>query len=263
MIPRISSFTGLRPARLLLLGLAMLPLSSQAETTLRDAWLEQPALPAAGYAFHHRTEDVARHRQQGRELHAELGLAARHAAERGELPWAHAFTRWEQQIAAYRQAPEHARTPGRIDITALVATPRHNPSLANLAHFGGCEPPSWVEVWHIGGVTRLTHQAGMTVAQALDTASEGRAQRQVDSAWRISPLGRVSEVGIAAWNQEPVEVTPGSRIVQRLPVSFTADDALGSAEWIDASLPRYLATRLPGDRCTLHAISHATDESSP
>lgn len=263
MLPRFTSFTGSRSARLLLLGLALLPLSSQAETTLRDAWLGQATPPIAGYAFHQRAEDVALHRQQGRELQAELGLAARHAAERGELPWAHAFARWEQQVATYRQAPEQARTPGRVDLTAVVATPRHNPRLSALAHFGDCEPPPWVEVWHVGGVTRLTHRPGMTVAKALDTASEGRARRQVDSVWRISPLGRVLEVGIAAWNHEPVEVTPGSRVVQRLPDSITADDTLGGANWIDISLPRYLATRLPGDRCTLHPLSNATDESSP
>lgn len=263
MIPRLSAFTGPRFARLLLLGLTLLPLSSQAETTLRDAWLEQATLPAAGYAVYQRADDVAHHRRQGRELQAELGLAARHAAERGELPWAHAFARWEQQMAAYRQAPQQARTPGRVDLTALVAAPRHTPRLSALAHFGGCEPPTWVEVWHVGGVTRLTHRSGMTVAQALDTASEGRAQRQVDRAWRISPLGRVRDVGIAAWNHEPIEVTPGSRVVQRLPDAITADDALGGADWIDDSLPRYLATRLPGDRCTLHPLPNATDESSP
>lgn len=263
MIPRFPSFTGPRSARLLLLSLTLLPLSSQAETTLRDAWLEQTALPTAGYAVYQRADDIAHHRQQGRELQAELGLAARQAAERGQLPWAHAFARWEQQVATYRQAPEQARTPGRIDLTALVATPRHNPPLSALAHFGDCEPPTWVEVWHVGGVTRLTHRSGMTVAQALDIASEGRAGRQVDSAWRISPLGRVLEVGIAAWNHDPVEVTPGSRVVQRLPDAITVDDALGGANWIDGSLPRYLATRLPGDRCTLHPLPNATDESSP
>lgn len=222
--------------------------------TLRDAWLQQQAQPPAGYAFLRRQADVAPQQQLGQELRAELEGVARQAAEQGNLPWAHAFARWGQQVAAFRRTPEQARTPGRADLTELVADPRRNPPLASLAGYGACEFPTWVEVWHAGGISRVPHRQGLTVPQALEEASNGRAHQQSDTAWQVTPLGRVHEIGIAAWNHRGQAVSPGSRIVQRLPTELLSEATHGGQAWIDHHLPRYLATRLPGDACTLHPL---------
>lgn len=240
----------------LAMGLMIFSQPSRAESpTLQDAWLQQQAQPPAGYAFLRRRADVEPQQQLAQELRAELEIVARQAAEQGNLPWAHALARWEKQVAAFERTRELARTPGRADLTELVATPRHNPALASLASYGACEPPSWVEVWHVGGISRVPHRDGLTVPQALEQASIGRAHQQSDTAWQITPLGRLHEVGIAAWNHRKQEVTPGSRIVQRLPTELLDEATHGGLLWIDRHLPRYLATRLPGDACTLHTPS--------
>lgn len=261
-----SRFPRVWPALLsLVLGLPLAaPALGQADTaspTLRDAWLRLEQQPPAGYAFMRRQADVVTQERQGRELEAELALVASWAAAQGNLTWAHALGAWRQRIATYLQQPDQARTPGRADLTALVARPRHNPPLASLASYGACQPPAWVEVWHGGGVTRLAYRPHLTVSRALEEASDGEASRQSDTAWRITPLGQVDEIGIAAWNHQKVEVTPGSRIVQRLPLpldGFTQDASALGAAWIDTTLPHYLATRLPGDACTLHAPTQPT-----
>ncbi|MBB3188808.1 capsule biosynthesis GfcC family protein [Halomonas cerina] len=255
------------PATLLILALSLplaLPAFGQAEApTLRDAWLQQETQPPAGYAFMRHRDDVVAQTRQGRELEAELAIVAQQAAMQGNLAWAHALGAWRQGVAAYHQQPDQARTPGRADITALVANPRHDPPLTSLASYGACQPPSWVEVWHAGGVSRVAYRPELTVSQALREASDGEASRHSDTAWRITPLGQVDEVGIAAWNHQEVEITPGSRLVQRLPLpldGFAQDASALGAAWIDTTLPHYLATRLPGDRCTLYSATLPTSD---
>lgn len=239
----------------LTLGLTLASLHSQADMpTLRDAWLQQQAQPPAGYAFLRRQADVGPQQQLGQELRAELESVARQTAEQGHLPWAHALARWEQQVAAFQRTGDRARTPGRADLTELVAYPRRNPPLASLASYGACEVPTWVEVWHVGGISRIPHRQGLTVPQALEEASRGRAHTQSDTAWQVSTLGRVHEVGIASWNRQEQAVTPGSRLVQRVPSELLGEASHGGLGWIDRHLPRYLATRLPGDACTLQPL---------
>ncbi|WP_192034479.1 capsule biosynthesis GfcC family protein [Halomonas sp. YLGW01] len=221
--------------------------------TLRDAWLKEPEQPPApGYAFMLRQEDRQPQQFTARRLLAELDAlrSAPKFLDHAETYEVAGLEVWHGQLEKYSDG-RLARTPGRADPTSLIARPRHNPALATLEHFGHCRPPNWTEVWHAQGVTRLPFQPGMTVPNAIDTLKDRLPGLSIasDTAWRVSPLGQVNSVGIAAYNHESVELTAGSRVV--LPLSSTT---IG-ARWINQTLPRFLATRLPGDDCVLYSFS--------
>ena len=229
--------------------------------SLRDAWLREPEQPPApGYAFMLRKQDVDQQQFSTRRLLAELEALKVTPAflDHATVLQAAGLEAWHAQLDAYAGA-RLSRTPGRADPASLVARPRHNPAAATLAHFGHCQPPTWVEVWHAHGVSRLPHQPGMTLSDALEEVKDGLPDLSIapDTAWRVSPLGRVNSIGIAAFNHQRVELTPGSRIVLPLPpVSI-------GARWINRSLPRFLATRLPGNDCMLYSLTSLAPAKGP
>ncbi|WP_129591407.1 capsule biosynthesis GfcC family protein [Salinicola tamaricis] len=123
-----------------------------------------------------------------------------------------------------------------------MAHPRHMPALADLDRLGWCETPSWVEAWTPRGVTRLDWRPGMTTETLLEALPES-ARAQSEHLALIDPRGGIRRLGMAAWNHESATLVPGSRVVLQLPLDEV------SARWVDASLPDFLATRLPGDIC--------------
>jgi hypothetical protein len=227
--------------------------ASAAEPTLRDAWLSQPLPDTPGLAVMLRRDDQQVLVQRAARLEAELASVALQQRLAGAAERAEGLGAWQAQLAAYRQQPEQARTPGRADLAHWVAHPRLTPRLGSLASFGHCPHPAWVEVWHPAGVTRLPYRPGLQLTEALADAGEalGRPQpprRLGDYAWLITPLGETHRTGIAAWNHQPTPVAPGSRVLVAL-----ADDS-PSADWLNQALPAFLATRLPGDDCTLWQV---------
>ncbi len=226
--------------------------ASESATTLRDAWLNAPDQPSAlGYAFMLRRQDRPQQQLTARRLLAELDAlrAASTFLDHATPLQAAGLDAWQERLEVYSDV-RLSRTPGRSDPASLVAYPRHNPSLATVQHFGFCASPDWVEAWHPQGVTRLPFQPGMTISSALEQLTDEQPALSLASerAWRISPLGQISRVGIAAYNHESIELTPGSRVV--LPLPWTS---IG-AQWVNESLPGFLATRLPGDDCVLHSL---------
>ncbi len=66
----------------------------------------------------------------------------------------------------------------------------------------------------------------------------------------ITPSGEQHPRGIASWNHQATPLTPGSRVMLKLPANL--GDTGGIRELINERLPTYLATRLPGEECTVH-----------
>ncbi|MCE8014822.1 hypothetical protein HOP62_01885 [Halomonas sp. MCCC 1A17488] len=226
------------------------PASGAMPATLLEAWLawqaEQPEPLDWAYSFALRNSDAATLAGLRRELLAEVAALGDALALMGDARQASRLQAWHQ---ALRELPiDAARSPERFDLPWLAASLRRNLPTARLAHLGSCEPPGWVELWHAAGVTRLTWQPGMTTADAVaQLPAAGRDE--LDQAALISPLGTATTLGVARWNRESAPLAPGARLVLLLPRHGLGGTQEGSL--VNQLLVRFLATRLPGDACTL------------
>ncbi|WP_185827511.1 capsule biosynthesis GfcC family protein [Halomonas nitroreducens] len=209
---------------------------------LSDWWLEQEALPAPDTRpYYLLRTDATAHQRLGRRLEAELSTLLGQASL-GRPGISRAGLRsWQQAIQG--GLARGGRTPGRADLAALLASPRHDPALASLETVGVCQAPDWVEIWSRDDVARVAWTTGMhlhDLLARLPTERVGTAQ----AAWLVSPHQAPRRLGIAAWNARDAELVPGSRIVLEL------TDDVPAAAWINRHLPGFLASRLPGEPCT-------------
>lgn len=210
---------------------------------LSDWWLAQETLPSPDTRpYYLLTAETGEQQRLGRRLLAELTTLIDQARlERTRIGHA-GLMAWRQ--AAHRDLERGGRTPARADLTALLADPRHDPTLSSLASIGVCQAPDWVEIWSLEGVTRRPWTARMRLSdllRELPAEAVGAAQ----ATWLVSPHRSPRRLGIAAWNAEDAELIPGSRLVLEL------RDDLPAAAWLNRHLPDFLATRLPGESCTL------------
>jgi hypothetical protein len=148
------------------------------------------------------------------------------------------------------------RTPGRHDLPWLGAHLRQDLPLDQVAHWGLCTPPDWVEVWALDGVHRIDWRHDLSLQQAL-AALPAAGHARADRAILITPPGLQLSRGIADWNRQATALAPGSRLIIELPHGQGLRGALPfpgtveEAQWLNQRLPDFLATRLPGDDCTL------------
>lgn len=209
--------------------------------TLSELWLEQPTQPAAvAYAYYWLEAHREPHRQQGLRLIEELATLSNWHALAGRKSLARSALEWQQTIIGLQD--KAGRTPARADLASLLASPRHDPTLASLADAGYCTVPDWVEVWHFDGVSRQRWKPGLGLRGLLRSLPSGQWS-MADEAWVIAPLGAPRRIGVAAWNAGNSALVPGTRIVLALPGSTQ------EADWVNRNLPAYLATRLPSDTC--------------
>ncbi|MDN6180304.1 MAG: capsule biosynthesis GfcC family protein [Halomonas subglaciescola] len=240
--------TALKTLAMVACFIAPLAALGQADSAkLSDGWLDSLS-PASAVAWSHafalRESTASTLEDKRRRLVAELETLITSARLGKSEARAAGLAAWRQQLAESNSLP--ARTPGRFDLPWLGANPRQDLPLAKIAQWGSCKPPGWVEMWHLGGVTRVPWHEGMTLDGALERlARDGDGDASVDYAWLITPTGKRHRRGIAAWNAEPTPLTAGSRVMLELPSRSLAAGVL-----VNERLPAYLATRLPGDNCT-------------
>lgn len=250
-MPFIEHRYATRPATanlLMLLCLTMVPGAwaqapeTPVPTRLSDLWLDQPALPAEpGYAYYLRQQHRDTLPFQAMRLEEELRTVADRLAMAGQAQAAGGVSAWRETLEAHQAT--RGRTPARADLAALLASPRHDPSLSSLAEVGHCEMPDWVELWSFEGVTRHAWTPGMGLQHLL--RDQPRDHRHpAEAAWVVSPQSSPRRIGTSAWNADDTPLVPGSRITLEVPIDDTA------ADWINQALPAYLSTRLPGEACT-------------
>ncbi|TDR57236.1 capsule biosynthesis protein GfcC [Halomonas ventosae] len=242
--------------------LALLPLAAQAQPatappTLVEAWLAwqeerqaqgQPPFDWA-YSYALRESDAAELERRQARLAAELeGLAAVVRAQ-GKPSTARGLAAWGRNVAEHDTLP--ARTPEPLGLPALASDLRHNPAMRGISLLGTCTPPAWIEAWTRHGVERLAWQPGMTLDDALAALPAG-ATRGIDSAVVISPQGVRHERGFAAWNHQAAPLAPGARVVIQLPERGLGGTREG--DLINRELAAWLATRLPGEDCSLWEV---------
>ncbi|WP_027962294.1 capsule biosynthesis GfcC family protein [Halomonas halodenitrificans] len=241
--------TALMLAGLVLAGL-LLPLAAIAQQPaprLSDAWLDtlkqsdRRVTWRHAFALEQATADALDF--QRRRLMAELGPLVTEARLIDRPALAAGLRAWHAELEGQPALP--ARTPGRHDLPWLGAHQRGDLPLDDISLWGHCPVPSWVEVWHHGGVSRVAWRQDMTLAQGLAALPE-TATRQAETATLITPVGTLYTRGIAAWNHQATPLTPGSRVILPLPESGPYSAA---ARVVNRRLPGYLATRLPGDAC--------------
>ncbi|WP_445004360.1 capsule biosynthesis GfcC family protein [Halomonas mongoliensis] len=244
-------------AGLLCLSLSASALADEPGPRLSDAWLTtlqgSQTRVAWSHAFALREPTAQRLESQRKRLINELETLLIGARVAGNATLSGGLAAWRQALAETPALP--ARTPGRHDLPWLGANLRHDPPLSQVRHWGYCKAPGWVELWHLGGISRLDWRPGMTLDHALD-ALPGDAYKAAQRAVVIAPNGVQASRGIAAWNHQATPLTPGTRVMVALPegrersgglpVSVRQEIAI-----INERLPAYLATRLPGDECTL------------
>lgn len=233
----------------MLAGLLM-PLAAAAQqpaTRLSDAWLDtlqqSDRAVAWSHAFALERPTADEIGFQRRRLMAELAPLIDEARLTDQPGLTEGLRAWHAELERRPALP--ARTPGRYDLPWLGANQRDDLPLDDISLWGHCRLPSWVEVWHHGGVSRVAWHQGMTLDQALAALPEA-ATRRAETATLITPDGTSHGRGIAAWNHQATPLTPGSRVVLPLPESRLHGAA---ARIVDQRLPAYLATRLPGDEC--------------
>ncbi len=222
-------------------------LSVSDNTTLRDAWLRADipsAIPA--YSFYQRRVEHEETKATLEQLKEELVVLSEERIERATSAEASqsalGLRAWQQHVEYFLETPDASRSLARADVAYLVAHPRDNPTLSDIHHFGYCEPPDWVELWHAGGVEKMAYQPDMTLGDALE-ALPARDTNLSDYVTWVSPGGQYFRLGVAAWNHQQVDLVPGGRIV--VPLS----ESTPSAEWVNYTLPHILAKRLPGSEC--------------
>lgn len=237
---------------LMLAGLMLLPMTSAAQQSaprLSDAWFD--TLQQSGrrvtwshaFALEHLTADELDFQQ--RRLMAELGPLINQARLTGQSGLAEGLLAWYTELKDHYTLP--ARTPGRYDLPWLSAHQRDDPLLVNIALWGHCRVPSWVEVWHHGGVSTVAWHRGMTLDRALASLPEA-AIGQAETATLVTPDGTLHTRGIAAWNHQATPLAPGSRVILPLP---GPGHHTAAVRVVNQRLPAYLATRLPGSECEI------------
>ncbi|UYG06076.1 capsule biosynthesis GfcC family protein [Halomonas sp. M4R1S46] len=253
----------MRNLTLVALGwLAVLPGLAQAQSaatspTLLEAWLawqeERQASQAApfdwAYSFALRANDALPLEQRRRRLVAELEVLSNTLELARDTDRADALTDWQRGLSSLPAEP--ARSPERLGLPHLASDLRRNPAMADIAALGTCTPPAWIETWTLEGVDRLRWTPGMSVEQALD-ALPGSATKGIDRVTLVTPLGETRDLGIAAWNHEGAPLAPGSRLVSLLPERGLGGTAEGDI--VNRELAAWLATRLPGDDCTIRDV---------
>lgn len=242
-----------------LMAAPLIALGQADSAKLSDGWLSRltDAPPVAwSHAFALRQGTAATLEGKRRRLVAELDtLIMRARLGNNGAGRVAGLTAWRQQLAKGESLP--ARTSGRFDLPWLGAHLRKDPPLDKIALWGSCQPPGWVEVWHLGGVTRLPWQEGLGLDGALERLARmtgAEVSASADYAWLITPTGQRHRRGIAAWNAQDTPLAPGSRVMVELPGSLSSRLSSGSraaGELVNQRLPDYLATRLPGDDCTI------------
>lgn len=248
-----------RPKWLALSLLALVPTVASAddtpvEATLAEAWVawqEELAEPIDwAYSFALRSRDVRPIDHERRRLLAEIELIGQTMDIGGRPEVARALDVWSETVDAMETAPR-MRSAERLDLPRLLANLRHAPDSARMEHIGYCTPPDWVELWSLDGVDRHEWAPGMTLQDLLAKPSRA-ALRGTDTAAVVSPVGEVNVFGAAPWNREDTAIAPGTRVMTHLHVR----DLGGSVEGdlLNQRLPRFLATRLPGDDCTLREL---------
>ncbi len=231
-------------ALLLIVGLPVPTFAD--DVRLSDFWLEQPALAEApAYSYYLLERERLPQQRQGIRLQEELATLINWNTLVGHTVMANGLTQWQHTVAQQRE--QTGRTPARADLAALLAAPRHDPPLTSLAAIGHCAVPDWVELWHFGGVTRHRWSPNLTLQKLLRQRPRSE-WTEAEYAWLITPQGAPQRVGIAAWNAGDSPLVAGSRIVLALP------GAVQEVDWINRSLPNFLATRLPGDACSALAV---------
>ncbi|OOC48935.1 MULTISPECIES: capsule biosynthesis GfcC family protein [Thioalkalivibrio] len=227
---------------------------SPAETPLTDHWVAwQGELSAPidwGYSFGLRSRDMRAVDHERRRLLAEIELIAQTMDIAGRPHVAHALDNWSRTVESMEPTP-HARSAERLDLPWLLANLRHAPTATDLEHIGYCDPPDWVELWSMDGAQRHEWDPGMTLQDLLSRPPRA-AVRGSDTAAVVTPLGEVHVFGVAAWNREDSTIAPGTRVMAHLNIRDLGGTLEG--DLLNHRLPRFLATRLPGDNCTLRTL---------
>ncbi|WP_111411782.1 capsule biosynthesis GfcC family protein [Billgrantia lactosivorans] len=240
-------------------ALLALPLYGHADSQrLSDLWLEQPALPASpAYSYYLLARQQEPLQRQARRLREELATLIDWYSLDGRTDLARGLEAWQAGIAESQTSP--GRTSARADLAALLASPQHDPPLASLAAAGYCDVPDWVELWHFGGVTRHRWSPGLSLRELLRQHPDSR-WASAEEAWVIPPQGDPRRIGVAAWNAGDSPLMAGSRIALVLP------EPVQEADWVNRTLPDFLATRLPGNACHPIALPDGagqTDSGGP
>lgn len=195
----------------------------------------QATWPADALPFALLAHDTPRSHDTGVRLMHEITTLRRAARLRGDATTQGALAQWRRVIMAQQDAPRRSRTlPDRDRLP-----------LSELAHWGYCLPPDWIEVWGATGVARQPWTPSLTLAGVAASASHLTPTH----AWHVPPQGEPRRHGIAPWNREPVELRPGSRVVVEWPAQQPAMGVNVERHWVNERLPRWLATQLPGDEC--------------
>ncbi|WP_018878548.1 MULTISPECIES: capsule biosynthesis GfcC family protein [unclassified Thioalkalivibrio] len=251
-----------KPLRLfwpVLCGLVLIPAAGQADTApagtpLPDHWVawqgERSEPIDWAYSFGLRSRDKRSVDHERKRLLAEIELIGQTMDIAGRPQTARALNDWSRTVESMEPAPR-ARSAERLDLPWLLANLRHAPATADLAHIGYCKPPDWVELWSMEGVQRYEWRPGMTLQDLLGQPSR-TAVRGSDTAAVVTPLGEVHVFGIAPWNREDSVIAPGTRVMAHLNIRDLGGTLEG--DLLNQRLPRFLATRLPGDDCTLRTL---------
>ncbi|WP_019623636.1 capsule biosynthesis GfcC family protein [Thioalkalivibrio thiocyanoxidans] len=225
-----------------------------AEESLADSWvtwqdeLSEPIDWAYGFAL--RSRDVRPIEHERRRILAEIELIGQTMDVGGRPEVAQALDTWSQTVDAMDASPQ-VRSAERLDLPWLLANLRHAPAQTDIEHMGYCTPPDWVELWSLDGVDRHEWTPGMTLQDVLDKPSRA-ALRGTDTAAVVTPLGEVHVFGVAPWNREDTTIAPGTRVMAHLHVRDLGSSVEG--DLLNQRLPRFLATRLPGDNCTIREL---------
>lgn len=194
----------------------------------------QSTWPSQAISFALLPYDQRDTREAGVRLMHELTTLQRAALVSGNDISRSAMAQWRSVIRAQLDEPLRSR-----DLPASERLP-----LNELAHWGYCLPPRWVEVWSINGVTRHPWQSSLTLEDVT-----GSRSHQSSHAWHISPQGQLERHGIADWNKEPVSLAPGSRVMVEWSAQHPTMGVNVERSWVNERLPRWLAAQLPGEDC--------------
>ncbi|MGM0914253.1 MAG: capsule biosynthesis GfcC family protein [Pseudomonadota bacterium] len=222
---------------------------------LSDAWLNtlqqgnQRVAWSHAFALERDSADALEARR--RRLIAELETLIQETRLTDNAELDEGLAAWQASLESTPALP--ARTPGRHNLPWLGANLRQDLPLSRVSLWGHCAVPDWVEVWHLGGVSRTTWQSGMNLDQALAGLPES-ARHGVEQAVMITPSGEQHTRGIAAWNHQATPLTPGSRVMLQLPAKRMNST---SRRIVNSRLPGYLATRLPGEECEIHGVKES------
>ncbi|MCK2182988.1 capsule biosynthesis GfcC family protein [Halomonas getboli] len=218
--------------------------------TLIDAWLgwqqqrqaaEQPALDWT-YSFALRHADANQLASRRARLIAEIDSLGPILRADGQQRLPDALVRWSRRLHDMPALPARSAEP--LGLLTLAGHLRQNPPMRDIETLGTCRAPRWVETWTLAGVQRRDWRPGMTVGSLLDRLPAS-ATGSLDTISVITPRGATRTLGITAWNRQDAPLAPGARLAVRLP------EHSQEAHIINRELAAFLASRLPGDDCTL------------